>query len=154
PGRGYVELDLDLRGEHLADDGVLRAALNGLSDAVPPADTWEPFNPTGGELAAAVRLVRTVDLPYAATQVSVDLEDVSLGWRDLPVPVSRARGKLEFVSDGRSERGLACRLTGSLKTAADLGLSIRYQTDPARPAQAGGKTRIDEIAYLAASAHR
>jgi hypothetical protein len=154
PGRGYVELDLDIHGKHIANDGVLRSALNGLADAVPPADTWEPYNPTGGEISAALRIVRTVDMSYAATRLSLDLDDASLTSKDLPVPVSRTHGRLEFLSDGRSERGLACRLQGSLRTAADLGLSLRFQTDPSQPTPPSGKTRIDEISYLAVVAHR
>jgi len=154
PGRGYVELDLDIRGEKIPIDGTLRSALHGLAGSVPPATTWEPYNLVGGELAAAVRVVRTVEMPYAAVDLALDLGDVALAWKDLPVPVSRASGTFRFVTDGRSERGLAARMQGSLRTASGLGLSLRFQTDPSRTAPAAGKSRIDEIAFLRASAQR
>jgi hypothetical protein len=154
PGVGYVELDLDVRGEHIPVDATLHSALAGLAGAVPPAETWEPFHPTGGELDAVVRVMRTVEMPYAATRVSLGLTDLSLAWKDLPIPVGRVRGKLEFVSDGREDRGLGCRLSGSARTSADLSVALRYQTDPSVPVPAGGKSRLDEIACLAVSAHR
>ena len=87
---------------------------------MPPADTWEPFNPTGGELSADFRVVRTVDMEYAATRLSLDLAELSLAWKELPAPVAHAHGKVEFVSDGRSERGLGARLEGSLATIGSL----------------------------------
>jgi hypothetical protein len=154
PGLGYVELDLDVHGEHIPVDATLQSALVGLSGAVPPRDTWEPFHPTAGELDAVVRVMRTVEMPYAATRVSLGLTDLSLAWKDLPIPVGRARGRLEFVSDGREERGLGCRLQGSTRTSADLAVALRYQTDPSIPAPPRGKVRLDEIACLTVSAHR
>jgi hypothetical protein len=154
PGQGYVEVDLDLHGEHLPVDGALRAALAGLSDPVPPATTWEPFAPDGGTLSPRVRVMRAVDMPYAATEVAIDLEDVGIRWADVPVPVSRTRGTFEFRSDGRSEGGAAGRFHGNARTAAGLDVAFRFQTDPSVPAPPKGKGRIDEIAMVSVSATR
>lgn len=154
PGQGYVEVDLDLRGEHLPVDGSLRAALAGLSDPVPPATTWEPFAPDGGALSTRVRVMRAVDMPYAATEIAIDLEDVGIRWADVPVPVSRTRGTFEFRSDGRSEGGAAGRFHGKPRTAAGLDVAFRFQTDPSVPAPHGGKGRIDEIAAVSVAATR
>jgi hypothetical protein len=154
PGQGYVEVDLDLRGEHLPVDGSLRAALAGLSDPVPPGTTWEPFAPDGGALSAKVRVMRAVDMPYAATEVAIDLEDVGIRWAEVPVPVSKTRGTFEFRSDGRSEGGAAGRFHGNLRTAAGLDVLFRYQTDPSLQAPPKGKGRIDEIAMISVAATR
>ena len=154
PGQGYVEVDLDLRGEHLPVDGSLRAALAGLSDPVPPAKTWEPFAPDGGALSTNVRVMRSVDMPYAATEVAIDLEDVAIRWAEVPVPVSRTRGTFEFRSDGRSEGGAAGRFHANLRTAAGLDVAFRYQTDPSVPAPPHGKGSIDEIAMISVAAAR
>jgi hypothetical protein len=154
PGHGYVELDLRVQAGGVPVDDRLRSALVGLSGAVPPADTWEPFHPSGGEIAADLRVVRTVDMDYAATHLELDLQDVSLSFGDPPIPVSRARGRLEFLSDGRSERGLGAEMQGSLRTASDVRLSLRFQTDPSAPAPPGGKLRLDEMAFLSIRAGR
>ena len=154
PGQGYVEVDLDFRAEHVPVDGTLRAALHGLADPVPPAKTWEPFAPAGGEISGTVRVARMVDMPYAATQVSLDLADVGVTWTEMPVPVAKARGTFEFRSDGRSEGGVAGRLQGNLMTAAGVDVAFRYQSDPSRPAPPGGKGRIDELVLLSIAASR
>jgi hypothetical protein len=91
-----------------------------------------------------VRVVRKVDMPYAATEVALDLEDVGITWAELPVPVSRARGTFEFRSDGRSEGGSPGGCTarsGPRPTRRRVPLP-----DGSLEARAaGGKGRIDEI---------
>lgn len=153
PGYGYAELDLRFATPELAVDDTLAAALRGLSGVVQPARTWEPFQPDGGRVAVDVHLLRSADRPFAAAHVVLDLDGVGVTWKDLPVPVRRARGRLEFASDGASERGLSLALEGELATARRLRVALRMQTDPAVPAPPEGKP-IDEISYFELAAER
>ena len=154
PGHGFAEIDLHVRADAVRVDDRLRTALRGLSGALPPADSWEPFNPSGGELDADVRIVRQVDMEFAATRVQVDLRDVDITWKEIPAPVLAADGTIEFVSDGGTERGLGAAFQGTCRTASDLRTSIRYQTDPSVPAPAEGKRRLDQIALVSVRATR
>jgi hypothetical protein len=129
PGYGYAELDLRLASPRLDVDDAARRALLGLSGVLSPADSWEQFQPTSGHLGVDVRLSRAVDMSYLATRVSLDLEDVNLAWKDLSIPVSKAHGKLEWMSDGKTDRGISMTMDGSLATAQSLRMSLRLQTD-------------------------
>ncbi len=152
PGHGYAELDLRFSTESLAVDANLDAALRGLSGAMPPASTWEPLRPAGGTLAVDVHIQRIAERPYASVHARLGLEDVGLTWKDLPVPVKKTRGRLEFASDGTSERGLSLAVEGELATARRMRAAARLETDPAN-AHANGKP-IDEIAYFEITAER
>lgn len=154
PGHGYAEVDLRVRAAGLAIDDRLLTALRGLAGAAPPANTWEPFNPSGGEIDADVRVFRRVDMPYAATRVRLDFRETSFAWGEIPVPILSARGDLEFLSDGRSERGLGVEIQGAARTASDLRATVRYQTDPSVPAPEEGKPRLDQIALISVRAGR
>ncbi|MFN0007239.1 MAG: AsmA-like C-terminal region-containing protein [Planctomycetota bacterium] len=154
PGHGYAEIDLRVRAEELTIDDRLLTALRGLSSAAPPASTWEPFNPSGGKIDAEVRVFRRVDMPYAATRVRLDFREAALAWAEVPAPILSARGSLEFLSDGRSERGLGIELHGAARTASDLRATIRYQTDPSVSAPDAGKPRIDQIHLVSVEARR
>jgi hypothetical protein len=153
PGHGYAEVDLRIRAGDLPLDDRMRVALRGLSGVVAP-DTWEPFHLAGGTVDAELRLVRRADMPYAATALGIDLHDVSLSWTDIPAPISRAGGRLDFLSDGRSERGLVADLQGTSRTAAALRASVRLQTDPSVPATPESKRRLDAIVRIGVQADR
>jgi hypothetical protein len=131
PGYGYVEIDLRLTSPRLDVGDPLRRALLGLSGVLTPNESWEQFQATRGRLGVDVRLVRGVEMRYLATRVALDLEDVDLAWKDLPIPVSKARGKLDWISDGKSEHGITMTMEGSLATAQSMRMSLRLQTDTA-----------------------
>lgn len=154
PGQGDAEFDLHVEAEGIHVNDRLLTALRGLSGVVPPAETWEPFNPVGGVLAADLRVMRQVDMEFAATRLALDLRDVALTWREIPAPILAAHGRLEFLSDGRTERGLGAELQGTCRTASDLRATIRYQTDPSVPAPAQGKPRLDQLAFISVRAAR
>src|SRR6185503_6977895 len=153
PGHGYAELELRFVTEDLAVDNRLEGALRGLSGAVQPARTWEPFHPSGGRLSVDVHLQRSAERPYVAVHATIGLDDVAFTWKDLPVPARKARGRLEFASDGTQERGMSLVLEGELATARRLRAAVRFETDPAVRAAADGKP-IDELAYSALEVER
>lgn len=153
PGIGQNEIDLRLSTEHLALDDRLRSALRGLVAPLPPFETWEPFHPEGGSLSVDLRLVRNVDMPYCAVDLSLGIDEAALSWNDLPIPVSKAHGHLAYSSDGRSEHALALELSGSLPTAKSLKLGLRMQTDPAQERGKDSK-RLDQIENLRVDVER
>src|SRR6185503_7153394 len=116
----------------LAADDRLRTALRGLSGAMPPESTWEPFQPTGGTVDVDFRVAHAVDMHYAAVEVDVALHGVTITWTDLPLPSTPERARVSFRSDGRTERGLGFVFSGPLRTAQRLTLAGRMQTDTAR----------------------
>jgi hypothetical protein len=145
PGYGYAEIDLKLASERLDVDDHLRTALLGLSDVLRPSDSWEQFQPSGGHMSVDVHLVRSVDMSSLATRVTLGLEDVDLTWRDLPVPVNKAHGRLTWVSDGRTERGVSVALEGGLATAQSIRMGMRMQTDPALEASEKALNQIELV---------
>ncbi len=153
PGHGYAELDLHFTTAELAVDGTFEAALRGLSGAVHPGHTWEPFHPTGGRTSVDVQIQRIAERPYAAVRAVVGLDDVALTWTDLPVPVRKARGRLEFASDGTTERGLSMTLEGELATARKLRIGVRMETDSAITSRPEGKP-MDELSYVELAVER
>lgn len=153
-GYGDAELDLHVEGRGIRVGERLLNALRGLSGVVPPAETWEPFNPAGGELDVDLRIARQVGMEYAATKIRVDLREVSLAWKEIPAPILSAHGRLEILTDGRTERGLGAEVQGTCRTASDLRATVRLQTDPSVPAPAGGKPRLDQMALISVRAAR
>ena len=154
PGYGFMELDIHLATDRLANDDRLRMALRGLSGAVHPAETWERFNPSGGIVAVDLRLLGTVDRNYVATHLRLGLEDVDLAWAELPIPVGKARGHLEFISDGHSEGAIGFSAEGTLRTAQRMKIAARYQTDAdMREARDAGH-RIDATQLVALDVER
>lgn len=129
PGYGYSEFDLDLATKGLAVDDRLRRALEGLSGSLPPATTWEPFQPRGGSVDVEFRIAHTVEMPFAGIDLDVQFHDVALAWRELPIPVTPTRARLTFEYDGHAEKGLGFALDGSLQTAPRLHLAGRLQSD-------------------------
>jgi hypothetical protein len=146
PGYGYAELDLRLISNRLDVDDRLRAALRGLRGSLDPDDSWQPYQPSGGRLHVDVRLLRTAEMRYLATRVTLDLEDVDLAWKELPVPVSKAHGKLVWLADGKSERGLSVSFDGALSTARSAHMTMRFQTDTS--AQSAGIKALDGIEWI------
>ncbi|MBL8860238.1 MAG: hypothetical protein JNL28_17145 [Planctomycetes bacterium] len=136
---GYVEYDLALATRGLAVDDKLYRALDGLSGSLPPKKSWMPFHPQGGNVDVDLQLAHDVHMPYAALDLGLDLHGVSVSWDDLPIPITPALARLEFKSDGASERALAFNLEGSLRTARRIQFVARLQTDstPGRPAGGG-----------------
>ena len=154
PGHGYAEIDLHLEAKRIQVDERLLTGLRGLSGVVPPAATWEPFNLAGGEIDADLRIARRADMEFAAIELGIDLREVGFVWKEIPAPVRGGHGRFEFLSDGRGERGLAAEFQGTCRTASDLRATVRYQTDPSVPAPAGGKPRLDQIAFVSVRAAR
>jgi hypothetical protein len=72
----------------------------------------------------------------------------------VPAPISGVKGRLEFVSDGHSERGLGASFLATCRTSPDLRMTIRYQTDPSTPVPPEGKPRLDQIALVSVKAGR
>lgn len=153
PGYGDSELDLALSSPSLANDALLVRALEGLADPVPPEKTWRPFDPRGGKLAVDLRLVRAVDMRHLATDLALDLEGLALRWKELPLALSDAKGRLRFVSDGRSQRGISVAARAKLATARALELALRFQLDPDAPsgAVATGGRDLDELSFARAT---
>lgn len=153
PGHGYGELDLALESERLAVDAVLERALNGLSGAVPPASSWKPFAPHGGEIGVKLRLCRKVDMNWLATDLDVDLRGLALRWADLPLPVGDVRGTLRFLSDGKSRSGLSVAGKAKLETARGLDLALRVEFDPTAPSASSSRS-LDELEAIAVDVQR
>ena len=145
PGHGGMEFDLSLTTRGLAVDERLFTALNGLSGSLPPATTWEPFRPTGGNVDVDFRIAHTVDVPWAAIDLDVRFNDVSVAWNEVPIPMTPKRGRLRFRSDGADERALSFRFEGPLRTATNLSIAGRLQTDVGGAPRPKGK-ELDEIA--------
>ncbi len=128
PTAEYAEMDLEIASDRQPIDDRLRRALEGLAGPVPPATTWKPFQPDGGEIGVTLRLYREARLSWLATDLEVALRGVSLAWDDLPVPVQRATGVLRFRSDGIAARALSVALQGSLRTAQEARFALRSRT--------------------------
>ncbi|MBK7874409.1 MAG: hypothetical protein IPJ77_01405 [Planctomycetes bacterium] len=153
PGHGYGEIELALETPKLAVDAVLERALNGLSGPVPPASTWRPFAPHGGELGVRLRLCRKVDMPWLATDLEVDLRGLGLRWTDLPLPVDGVQGTLRFVSDGKVQSGLSVAGSAKLETARALELALRVELDPTAPDSEHTRD-LDELEAIAVAVQR
>jgi len=128
PTAQYVEIDLDIATDRLPVDDILRSALVGLRGALPPASSWQPFRPENGEIGVKLRLFREARLSWLATDLELALRGVSLTWDDLPVPVQRAEGTVQFRSDGIADRALSVALDGSLRTAQKTRVRLRSRT--------------------------
>lgn len=153
PGADYAEIDLAFSTERLPVGEPVFAALAGLRGVVDPEATWAPFAPSAGDLAVDLRLTRTTAMPYVAVALDLGLTDVALRWRELPIDVTRANGRLRFRSDGVRDGGVAFALDGALATAQRVQVAGRFQTDPslAKPAD---ETSLDEIAAAAVTLER
>jgi hypothetical protein len=130
PGRGAPEIDLHLASPRLAIDENVHQALTGLSGVIAEKELWDAYHPAGGSASIDLRLFRSVDMELVSTTLEVGLEDVGLSWTDLPMPLSRARGTVRFASDGHREYGLGLALTAGLRSAQNLVLAVRRQSDP------------------------
>ncbi|MBK7645188.1 MAG: hypothetical protein IPJ19_19435 [Planctomycetes bacterium] len=151
PGAGASEFDLNFEAHELAHTQPLEEALAGLGEAVPADSTWRPYRPQGGKLDIEhLRLVRKVDMPFAACDLALGLTGITLDWNEISVPLANATGKLAFRSDGKGERGLAAQFEAGLPSKdARIALSLRYQTDPSLPHGAAGKS-MDELSCVEA----
>ena len=153
PGHGYAEIELQLEAPRLAVDEHLVRALVGLRGPLPPDSTWRPFAPQGGELGARVRLCRRVDMHWLATDVDLDLNGVALRWSELPVPVTDARGRLRFVSDGALQSAIAVSARAKLDTAKSIDLTMRMQFDPTSDRSTAERS-LDELTLFAVGVER
>ncbi|MFO1010363.1 MAG: AsmA-like C-terminal region-containing protein [Planctomycetota bacterium] len=153
PGHGYGEIELALDTPKLAVDAVLERALDGLAGPVPPASTWRPFAPKGGDIGVNLRLCRKVDMNWLATDLTVDLRGLGLAWADLPLPVADARGTLRFVSDGKRQSALSVAARAKLETARELALALRVQLDPTASGASHGRA-LDELEAITADVQR
>lgn len=151
PGHGYSELDLQLATPVLDVDETLERALDGLAGALPPDSTWRPFEPRGGNVSVALRLLRTVDMHWLSTDLDLGLNGVGLRWKDLKLPVREATGRLVFRSDGVLARGLVATARGKLETARSLALAFRMEID-ARVPDSHHARGLDEIVAIFADA--
>ncbi|MCY2959600.1 MAG: hypothetical protein NTY35_05480 [Planctomycetota bacterium] len=152
PTAEYAEMDLDIATDRLPIDQRIRTALEGLAGPLPPASTWKPFQPEGGQIGVVLRLYREARLSWLATDLEVALQDVSLAWEDLPVPFQRASGTLRFRSDGITESALGLRLEGSLRTAQKARVALRSRTIGG--AQAHAHAPLDEVSVAAIDVER
>lgn len=150
PGYGESEIDLTLASPSLANDALLAHALEGLSDPVPPEKTWRPFDPRGGKVAVDIRLVRAVDMRHLATDLALDLDGLAVRWNELPLALTDAKGRLRFVSDGRSRRGISVAARAKLATARALDVALRFELDPDAPGGASSRD-LDELSFARAS---
>jgi hypothetical protein len=148
-----AELDLEIEGEGLPIDEPVREALRGLKGPLPPGETWGLFQPDGGVGSLRLALWRTVDMPWVATDLALDLERVSLAWNEVPVPISEARGRLTFRSDGRRELALAVDVEGRARTAQRLGARVRLRTQ-SEPLERGGWQDLDELSHVRVDVER
>ncbi len=144
---GFVEYDIALATRGLAVDEKLERALTGLSGSLPPAKTWKPFHPKGGKVDVDLRLAHSVTMPWAAIDLDVTMNDVSMVWDDLPVPMTPSRARLQFRSDGASERALGFSLEGALRTAKALRFAARVQSDTSTP-RSTAHGHLDECAVF------
>jgi hypothetical protein len=151
PGYGSSEFDLHFESAKLQNNADFQEALLGLGRAVPADETWKPYDPRGGTLAIEhLRLQRKVDMAFAACDLALALDGPTLSWIGLPLPLSNARGTLDFRSDGKGERGLEAALQSELPSqGATLALELRYQTDPWQPRGPDGKS-MDQLSCIAA----
>lgn len=153
PGHGYAEIELGLASPNLAVDAALEQALAGLSSPLPPDSTWRPFAPRGGSLAAEVRLCRTVEMAWLATDLALDLRGLALRWSELPLPVDEVNGRVRFVSDGKQQSALSVAARGRLDTAKSVDFALRMQFDPTAPPPRGARA-LDELAYVTIGVER
>jgi AsmA-like C-terminal region len=151
PGYGSSEFELHFQAEKLLNNAAFAEALRGLGMAVPAETTWRPYRPEGGTATISeLRLVRKVDMPFAACDLALALDGTTLSWAELPLPLSNVHGQLAFRSDGKGERGLAARFDAALPSQdARLALGLRYQTDPREPRGAEGKS-MDQLSCVEA----
>jgi hypothetical protein len=151
PGYGSNEYDLHFQSGALLDNAALQDALAGLGAAVPADQTWRPYQPQGGTLTVEhLRLLRRVDMPFAACDLALALDGTTLSWTELPLPLSNTHGELAFRSDGKGERGLEAHFEAELPSpGAALALALRYQTDPALEPGPDGKP-MDQLSCVVA----
>ncbi len=150
PGYGASEFDLHFQAAKLIHNAAFEEGLAGLGRAVPAESTWKPYQPQGGTVGIDLRLVRKVDMQFAACDLALALDGLALRWEDLPVPMGGAHGALRFRSDGKGERGLATRFEAQLPSRdATLAVQLRYQTDPSEPRGPEGKD-MDQLSCVEA----
>jgi len=151
PGHGSSEFELHFQADKLAHNLPFEVALEGLGKAVPSESTWRPYRPQGGTVTIEhLRLVRKVDMPFAACDLALGLDGTTLDWRELPLPLSDVHGGLVFRSDGKGESGLSAHFDAQPPSkGAALALQLRYQTDPAEARGPAGKD-LDQISCVEA----
>ena len=87
------DLDILIRVPSMAVGPVLAEGLAGIEGT---AWVWDEFNPANGEVAAEWRLRRQASIGGLTALGKVDVRDVDLVWRDVPVPLAGVRGTLEL----------------------------------------------------------
>jgi hypothetical protein len=159
PGYGASELDLAIESAALSLGEPIYAALRGLEPSVEAASTWLPFDPRGGTLAARFRLVRMVDMPFAAIELATQLKGVEARWEELPLPVRGIDGELRVHSDGKGAVAVAFEADAELERARALHIAANLHSDP-RSARGSAdecmhvRVRADELALQGADAAR
>lgn len=155
PGYGASELDLVIESSALSLGEPIYTALRGLEPSVEAATTWLPFDPRGGSLAPRFRLVRTVDMPYAAIDLSARLKGVEARWDELPLPVRGIDGELRVRSDGKGAVAVAFEADAALESARALRIAAHLHSDPRSTAGSADecvhvRVRADELALRGA----
>lgn len=151
-----IDLDLHIFADGLAVDEQLEQGARGLRGVVPEDQLWGAYGPEGGALDLDLRLLMSPGRDYLASRVHIDLEEPTFRWKEFPVPVTRARGTVEHVSDGRGNAATRIRTTGELRTAETFDFAAHLVRTDEREDQVAEVTvrklslRGDDVKIVAA----
>jgi len=134
-GSRSPRLDLRYGGSNVPIDDNARVALQGLGTATD--FLWPMFAPSGGRCSFEAHMVNSEDTGLRlASQFVFEFQDLAASYRDLPVPASDIRGRVELLFNPGLSPGITFEVAGRSSTSDSLHVRGRLMDDPLTEARA------------------